>query len=303
MTQSIRLDSGPHAGTLNINGTPNALIGLGVDEHLRPAAGDQFYAIALYGIRPRRASGFRFPRISAPEGQPFPVEFTGGPCQGIVPFPQPDPVLSPELRFGLGQDGKPFDGKEVPNAVAVYERGHDGTKCHYCLKEIDLSSEALEPLIEEINERRLTEAINNFYVQPNYESYSIKPTGEHTQVAIEVGHRRGQVDEKIAPLIAEVWCLGLDTTGSCQQRPIGTPNDGKAYIAFPRLRHARFFHDCLVRAHIPSEFVEKKFRIAHHRNPQEEASEVIEFDCANILFEHDAISVIVELLRRTAPQV
>jgi hypothetical protein len=60
------------------------------------------------------------------------------------------------------------------------------------------------------------QAIRRFYVAPDYSEYSLKP-GIHKEVPVEVGDRKGSVDEGMAKLIKAVWKSAWDTVGSCQE--------------------------------------------------------------------------------------
>lgn len=298
MPTTIRLEGGPYSGEMGVTGPMGPTIGLAVDEHIRPVRTDSPFGVAVYELE-RRATGdvYVFRGFQRPGNQPFPIQFVDGPAAGILPAPQPAQYLDPVQRIHLSSDGMPYRGKDDPAAVAIYERREECGRFFYALRAIDDSPETVRAAVEEVNDQKLTEAINNFYASPDYDIYSIKPTGGHAQVPVEVGHRRGHVDEKIAPLIAEVWRVGLDTIGSCQERPPGAPNEGKAYVGFPRMRDARFFHERLSEAGIPATLVEKKFKISMRQGP-DALSEALEFDSANVLFDPDDIDRIVEVFRR-----
>lgn len=298
MPTTITLEDGPYAGTLDFPQPPGDGIGLPVDEQLNRTKGSNPFAYAIYQRQQRAGNDvYVLARYQRKDNQPFPIHFVDGPAAGYLPAPQPAQHLDPEQRVYLTPEGTQYQGRGEPAGVAVYERREADGRFFYALREIDSSPETVRAAIEAINEERLTEAIGNFYASPDYDIYSMKPTGEHVQVPVEVGHRRGHVDEGIASLIGEVWRLGLDTLGSCQERPPGSSNAGKAYLGFPRMRDARFFYQRLSEAEIPATFAEKKLEIANKPNPDASALETFELDSANVLFDPNDIERIVNLFR------
>ncbi len=60
---------------------------------------------------------------------------------------------------------------------------------------------------------------------------------EHPQVRIAIGKREAEVDEGIAPLIAELWKADIDTVMSCQD------NLGRVWIEFSSAVDAERFLD------------------------------------------------------------
>lgn len=298
MPTTIRLEGGPYSGEMVVPGPMAPSIGIPVDEHIRPVPTANPFAVAMYELE-QRANGnvYVFKRFQRPGNQQFPIHFVDGPAAGNLLAPQPAQYLDPEQRVYLSSDGMPYQGKGDPVSVAIYERREEGGRFFYILRAIDSSPETVRAAVEAVNEQRLTAAINRFYASPNDDIYSMKPTGEHAQVPIEVGHRRGNVDEKIAPLIAEVWRVGLDTIGSCQDRPAGSPHEGMAYIGFPRMQDARAFHSRVSEAGIPATFVENKFKVALRQSPDAPNEETFEFDAANVLFDPNDIDRIVEAFR------
>ena len=169
-----------------------------------------------------------------------------------------------------------------PAAVAVYSL-QSWRPVAYCLDRIDDSPDAVARAIDEVKEQKLAAAIRNFYLSPDYGTYSIQPTGDHQQVALQVGWRMGFVDEGIAPLLAEVWRLGLDTLGSCQERPLGTESAGMAYLGFPRRSDAECFHRWLTLAGIPATLKDKRITIASKQDPVAAVEETLEFETGNVL--------------------
>lgn len=115
------------------------------------------------------------------------------------------------------------------------------------------------------------QAIRRFYVAPDYSVYSLKP-GTHNEVPVEVGDRKGSVDEGMAELIKAVWKSAWDTIGSCQELAGGESHLGWAYISFPFARHGHQFVDVLKTAGIEHETKEKKFGCSQ-RDEQGEPSD------------------------------
>ena len=204
------------------------------------------------------------------------------------------------MHFAFKSDGSLFEGAGHVSRLEVYELQRQGEGWVYRLKSSDESPESLAYAEREIRDGILTSMINNFYEYPNYEIYSMKPTGEHVQVYVEVGHRRGQVDAGIATLIGEVWRIGLDTIGSCQCRPAGHKYPGMAYLGFPRPEDAEFLQKRCEEASIYCVVEPKKLKLGHQPKQAGE-SETIEFDSANVLFMPDDIDRITEALRSVEP--
>jgi hypothetical protein len=163
------------------------------------------------------------------------------------------------------------------------------------LKAIDSCPETLAEAREAIKDQAITNAINNFYENPNYDIYKNKPTDRHVQVAIQVGHRRAEVDERIAPLIEAVWRLNLDTMGSCEDRPVDYQYPGMAYIWFPRLKDANRFEEILKNAGVECISVPKQCRL--RRENDQKAENTLTIDGANIMYAPSDTGRIVELLR------
>ena len=146
-------------------------------------------------------------------------------------------------------------------------------------------------------EQRISDAIRNFYASPDYSVYSMQPTDRHKQVHVEVGHRRADVDEQIAPLIAELWKRALETGGSCQARPEGSKHAGKAYVGFWRITQGEQFKSILDAAGMQCELEPKKPRL-HRRRSDGTTSDELAFDGANVLFKSTDIAKATEALRQ-----
>jgi hypothetical protein len=64
----------------------------------------------------------------------------------------------------------------------------------------------------------------------------------HKQVTVTVREWSAEVDEKLAPLIEELWQAGLGTLQSCQHHSV----TGKAWISFPTANDAESFLNMVV---------------------------------------------------------
>jgi hypothetical protein len=297
MPQRIHLSGGPHAG-LVLGGTPNSIIGLPVDQSYRPTETSNPLICALYQVGAEDpGTEYAFAGFQRTDHQPLPMEFIDGPFAGVHDIPQ----VGPEVYVPLISDHTLFRGVGNPAAVAIYTLTELGGKWCYRLSRIDDSPRAVGDAIAGVNEQRLAIAIRNFYLSPDYDIYSMKPTGDHTQVPVQVGWRRGHVDEGIAELISETWRLGLDTVGSCQSRPAGDKFAGMAYVGFFRCTDAECFHDWLVAAGIQSTLKEVKGSIARTAGPDGRTEEIIEYTNANVLFAPSCIDQISALVRQKTP--
>lgn len=50
---------------------------------------------------------------------------------------------------------------------------------------------------------------------------AIPSSVQHRKVRVTVGDQRGDIDEKIAPLVKEIWRADITTSQSCQDHPPG----------------------------------------------------------------------------------
>lgn len=297
----ILLEGGPYAGrSLQFENTPNNSFGLPVDRNGMPCDGPPF-GLAGYSRKGSEDSVYAFQRITPVAGQPFLIEFADGPAKGVYPADQPAAYLDQMQAIPVLSDDAVYRGQGAPAGLATYQRRQDAGTYKYHLVEIDRSVETVQRLIDEENDRKITEAINNFYAAPDYDIYTMKPTGEHVQVPVEVGHRRGHVDEAIAPLIKRLWELGLDTLGSCQRRPPGHDHEGQAYVAFPKERDGVWFRDLLETAHIECNVDAKQITIAK-KGPSGEITETLALPSANVILSPGDIDRIVELLAESGRQ-
>jgi hypothetical protein len=150
-------------------------------------------------------------------------------------------------------------------------------------------------------EDRLNDAINSFYENPNYNIYTTRPTDRHEQVLVQVGHRRAHVDTGIASVIRELFRLGLDTIGSCQEQAKGEPFEGQAYVGFCRERDASRFYDILSSAGIEAALKPKKLKILSRRSPGGPLEDQIEVPAGNVMFPSCDIERVAQLLQRETP--
>ena len=286
---------GPYSGAVVPLEEPlRETIGLGVSSDLEPDPSQRPFALACYRLD--SASRYRLLGFQRPDRQPFVIAYSDGPAKGERPSPQPIQMLPVEQRCPLDADGRVMNLDGVLASVAIYERDQRDADWKYYFKRIDDSPEALAEAKVLIKEQLLTDMINRFYQKPNYDIYSMKPTGRHVQVSIQVGHRKGEVDERLVPLIKEVWRLGLDTMGSCQDRPEGHRFAGLAYIWFPRLQDARRFEELLKNAGIECVFDPKQCGVKREK-PLGRDDDKAMFENANIVFAPSDIERITELLR------
>lgn len=275
MSEPAKFVGGPVAGA-NFDGPDLESIGIPLDENLRyVSAGEPF---ALAGYKRQELDGvvrYCFLTIRRPNDQPFPVEFVGGPADGIVPLSGPIQYGPEEFPVPLTVEMKPLkDGGEIV-ALAIYGRRQTDGKWRYHFLRTETSGPLLKEVKAQTAKRRLKQAMNAFYRSPNYSIYTVKPTDEHPQVQIQVGHRSASVDERLGPMLQEVWRLGLDTLGSCQETKLG-----KAWIGFPIADEGDAFHCVLTRAAIPSTTERRIGHIAHSDRPDEK----IEFEQVIVSF-------------------
>jgi hypothetical protein len=206
----------------------------------------------------------------------------------------------PRYHFvGIGRQGRfrngPLDGQEqvflggLPTTFEAHNTGPDGKVtaiARYALQPVDATGESVYELTEiddlQTNEDKALAAVFQFYKEPNPGIYSIKP-GLHKEVWIEVGPRRGSVDEEITGLIKAVWTRGWETIGSCQERPSDSKYAGMAYVAFPFAQQGSQFASILQAAGIEHQTREKKFGFAR-RNDKGEKTENGEIDALDVFF-------------------
>jgi hypothetical protein len=291
MNEQTEFVGGPFSGIKTPLVGMAEVVAVSVDASLcRPANAEPF-AFALYQ---RRADGpgvkYHFMCFERPNKQLFDVEFADGPHQGTHLFPQPPHYCTKEVLVPLANNVQVFKGDGLPSAVAVYRGRLTGGKWQFRLDCIEESGENIDEVRIQINEQRAIQAMNHFYQSPNYSVYQKPPTDEHSQVFIEHGHRKACVDEKMASLIRAVWESGIDTLGSCQERP-----SGKAYIAFPLARQGKLFHDNLIAAGVESEY-----EATHSRFQNSDSGDTISVDSSIVMFSPDDISRIAALVRGQA---
>jgi len=291
MAQPAKFVGGPVAGS-NFEGPDLESIGIPLDENLQYiSAGEPF---ALAGYKRQEIDGvvqYCFLDIRRPNNQPFLVEFVGGPANGIVPLSGPIQYGPEEFPTPLTVEMTPVKNGGPLTAIAIYGRRQEEGKWRYHFLRTETSGPLLEEVKAQTAKRRLKQAMNAFYLNPNYSIYTVQPTDEHPQVRIQVGHRIANVDERIGPLIQEVWRLGLDTLGSCQEAKAG-----QAWIGFPIAEEGDAFHRILGEAGIPSTIDRRIGHIASVDRPDEK----IEYEQVNVLFASTDIERVFVQLRAFA---
>lgn len=284
MSTMVQIIGGPYEGmSLTLAEPLPPMISLRVNDDLQPDQAIPPFAFAVYQQIGDDAK-YNFLSFQRADGQPFTIEFSDGPAQGKRTLFELVQHLNPEQRVPLSSQSAVYDGKGEVVAVAIYLRRHGMDKWKYYLDRIDVSPEAVRLASEEITDQKVTAAMNNFYLSPDYDIYSLKPTESHPQVPIQLGHRRALVDEKMATVILGAWRLGLDTLGSCQQLPPESKLAGQAYIEFPRRRDAQVLYKILCGAGIPATLQNKTSKIGRRASPGLPPVETSVIDSANVVF-------------------
>lgn len=234
MVYEVTLIGGPFdAVLLPMPEAPKEELGLPIDGNGVATRGTPF-GLAIYTRE--LPNQYNFSRYEAHRNSIYPLIFADGPAaNGERPeFQRPSRLLS-TMIVSLANDSTVMtsDVSNDPTAGAVYQLKPVNGVWKYVLESIDRSPEMVSDLVSQANEMRAQSAARAFYKAPNYDIYSVKPTGDHVQVPVEVGHRRGHVDEQIAGVIKRLWSIGLDTLGSCQSRPATATHPHEAYIQFP----------------------------------------------------------------------
>lgn len=296
-----KLNGGPYNGrTLKIQKEMET-IALGIDDAGIPDQRKPPIGFVIY----KRMSDIGSPMLyellgfKRPSGEPYMIEFVDGPGAGLHPAPRPAQFLEARQPMPIREDGTLFRGVGEIVGEAIYERRPDGDSWKCFFVGIDRSPDRVGQLMEVENERRITAAMKNFYESPNYGIYSKPPTDDHQQVLVEVGERRAHIDEKIAPLIAAVWGLEMETLGSCQQIHSKEKVTDRAYIGFPKAKDAKRFVELLNAAGIDCVYEPKTMTIARN----DDAGDVVEkltFDTANVKFDSADIDRIVQAVQSAA---
>jgi len=235
---------------------------------------------------------YEFTTVQRPDRQPFPVEFANGPAQGVLNLSQPIEYAPEEFAVPLNNKMKPLEDEATIAAVAVYERRQSHGRWRYHFLRTETSGPLLEHVRSQTGKSRLKQAVDAFYQHPLDAIYSVKPKGEHPQVFVQVGHRMGNVDEKVAPLIRELWRLGFDTIGSCQ-----AGRTGKGYLGFPFAPQGNAFHKILSDAGLYSVAEQKTVSIGRRSSLNASPEDKMIFESVNVSFASDDIGRIVDLLR------
>lgn len=271
----VPLTDGPFdAMVLAMQEAPKTELGLPIDGNGVPT-NDAPFGLAIY-VRDS-ADQFKFSRFETKPDEVHRVIFADGPAASDEPPPCQLPAM---MIVPLLDDSTVFKGNVSadPTAAAVYQLKPVNSVWKYFLVHVDRSADTVSDLVRDANEMRARSAARAFYKAPNYDIYSMKPTGEHVQVPIEVGYRRGHVDEQIAGVIKRLWSIDLDTLGSCQSRPAGSKHPHEAYVQFPLQRHAKVFQKVLQQSSVECSFESSTMKLrskdSTEQNPQELTLEV-----------------------------
>ena len=235
------------------------------------------------------------------------VRVEGGPHVGLTPVQSP---LQPTIALGVNESLERDDGP-APYAYAIYDLKRQGDEPVYVFRAYGRLQEhhgVIQPVSHSrspvtanatvaLHEKRIEEAIQNFYENPDYDIYTTRPTDQHEQVFVQVGHRRAHVDVAIADLIRELFRLGMDTIGSCQGRPKGQSLDEEAYIAFVRERDARRFYEILTSAGIEATGKPTRLKILTRQTADGPPADQIEVPGGNVMFPASAIDRITQRLQ------
>lgn len=195
------------------------------------------------------------------------VQFIGGPKEGTRVIN--DPELS---AFSVAQ----IDGKDQ---YALYERQPGGPPFRYQFTHIDSMSEVA-----------IRANVVKQYESPDPDIWPSTPTDDHVQKFIQVGYRKGEVDELIAPLIEQLWRLSWDTIGSCQC------DAGKsAWVAFPVKKDGEAYAAFLAK---------KRIRTNTQYRPQSirlKDGKIVTWKVATVGMRHTDLPRAIELLKSRAP--
>jgi hypothetical protein len=243
---------------------------------------------AFYGQVEGSADRFVFTLLRRIDGGHVRAEFVGGPHNGTRELQ----FWGKSLKLPVGDGYVAFDFTKLgePVGIAVYEWRDDTTGGRYHFASVDDSPAAAEKMRALVRSCRIRQMMDRFYANPDYKIYGTPPTDRHKQVKVEYGTWKAEVDEGMAPLILELWHLGFDTLGSCQDMQ----EDGKtAYVLFPCEEHGRQLHEMLVSAGIQSTTETKRLKIGSEKDP----GNMIEIDGLNVRMAPAELGRIVELLR------
>lgn len=292
---TIQLRDGPYSGiALDLPTELKPSISLPIDEQGRPCQGPPF-ALAGY-VRTDEPHTYSYHSIRHSPGRPFQIEYVGGPAPGIRTAPLPARYMDEVQEVPVDPSGETYQPGRKIGGAAIYRRQEVEGRWKFCFDRIDDSEKKIGDLELERNEAVLAELIERFYREPDYKIYTVKPTDEHQQVEVRAAHRSANVDVKLAPVIELVWQLGLDTVGSCQERPPKLDKPGRAYIGFWRARQGREFEQILRCASIECECVvmAREYKTKAECVPEQES---FTYDGANVLFHPSDMHRVVDALR------
>jgi hypothetical protein len=281
----LLLTDGPFKGITLELPTASATIWLGIDDHGNPDTTSPPKGMAFY--RQIEVAGdvaiYTLLSFQRSNGLPYEIHFADGPAKGVLPANRPVLCLDSVERIAIIDDETRYSGTGEIAAEAIYERRQVGESWQYFFVKFDRDAERVANLVKAENDRKLAAAMRTFYETPDYSIYSKPPTDNHPQKLVEVGHRRGHVDENIAPLIEGLWKLNLDTIGSCEQL-----NSGKAYVGFPFQDHAKWFEGVLNKAGIECSYTAKSMGIGS-KSATGEVTDALTLDTASVKFPSEAL--------------
>lgn len=208
----------------------------------------------------------------------FLVEYVDGPLQGWHTTEQHPQQLPSNVSVGVVREEQ--RDKSQPYATVTYEKRQGDSQREW---RYEFVSEEVNPDVT------LQLAIDDNYRQHTDDIFRCPPTGEHTQIGIQDGHRRASVDQLIAPLILECWRCGWDTMGSCQER-----EDGTAYISFPRALHGEAFHRAAA-----AEGLEVSIKPSSMTIANTERVEKVTFTTAHAIFSPQLIPSLVTAIQKS----
>ncbi len=292
----VRLIGGPLAGVATLLGELKTVIHLPLNDKLQKVD-ENPTTLAEYQQVEGLADGYQFVGLFRIDGKPFPIEFVDGPFKGIRPSERPAPWCDTTIKVLLGTEKAPFDGNGEPGGYAVYERREVNGEFKFYFISIEDSPDAVAEMRQQLRLDKLRSAMQHFYQEPNDAIYSRPPTDRHRQLRVQWGPRSANVDERLAPIIQEIWRRDFDTIGSCEELEETNPHCGMAYVSFPFLAHGGEFVHLLAEAGIECASDRKRMGIRSDKGDE------LTFDILNVRFWPRDFSRILETLRGERPHI
>ena len=163
---------------------------------------------------------------------------------------------------------------------------------NYFLKSIDTSEESIAIEKEFAEEDVITKRTDYLYDHPEEHNYSSPPTDKHERVFFSVGKRKGDIDKGISAVVRWLWKLGCDTNGSCECYE----KDGRAYVGFPRIKQAQWFHELLVNAGVIATIDTHTCTYGYDQNDKLDPEKIVKLDTGNVRFPPESIKAATEAL-------